>query len=93
MLGLEISDKNKKNVTGGGGQKSAKKVTRIIWMAPKLVIQLMSFYFSVTWNSEKYELIIETSKTLTQTYTKSRRNLVEKVFESHTQNCWNEVSW
>jgi hypothetical protein len=34
-LGLKISDQKMKYVTqGGGGRKSAKKVSRIIWMAP-----------------------------------------------------------
>ncbi len=34
LLGLEVTDYEKKNVTlGVGGQKSAKKASRIIWMA------------------------------------------------------------
>ncbi len=34
-LSLEISHQKLKNVTqGGGGRKSAKNVSRIIWMAP-----------------------------------------------------------
>ncbi len=35
ILGLKMTDYEKKNVTrGGGGQKSAQKVSRIIWNGP-----------------------------------------------------------
>ncbi len=32
-----MTDYEKKNVTRGGGQKSAPKVSRIIWMAPNTI--------------------------------------------------------
>jgi hypothetical protein len=50
--------KNKKNVNGGGGQKSAKKVSRIIWMAPKYELKytLLEFQYTLTEKVKIYYL-------------------------------------
>ncbi len=42
-LSLKISHQKLKNSTRGGGQKSAKKVSRIIWMAPNEQGQIGKF--------------------------------------------------
>jgi hypothetical protein len=46
-LGLKVSDQKMKIVTqvGGGGQKRAKKVSRIIWMVPYIIRTTHNFSF------------------------------------------------